>query len=39
MYNIIIFALQKGYISKEDMLKFCKSGSIPTSHVHIHDIE
>ncbi|XP_076097464.1 myosin-VIIa-like isoform X5 [Mytilus galloprovincialis] len=30
---------EKGYLTKEEMLKFCKNGNIPTSHVHIHDLE
>jgi len=30
---------QKDIMSKDQMLKFCKSGLIATSHVRIHDTE
>ncbi|ESO93643.1 hypothetical protein LOTGIDRAFT_119149, partial [Lottia gigantea] len=26
-------------LSKEEMLRYCKSGLIPTSHIHLHDAE
>ncbi|CAG5127788.1 unnamed protein product, partial [Candidula unifasciata] len=27
------------YLTKDEMLKYCKSGLIPTSHIHLHDTE
>ncbi|KAL3874589.1 hypothetical protein ACJMK2_037577 [Sinanodonta woodiana] len=30
---------QKEFFTKLEMLKYCKSGLIPTSHIHLHDTE
>ena len=27
------------YVSREEMLRYCKTGLIPTSHIHLHDAE
>ncbi|XP_059160288.1 unconventional myosin heavy chain 6-like isoform X2 [Physella acuta] len=27
------------YLTREEMLRYCKTGLIPTSHIHLHDIE
>lgn len=36
--GVLLCSLQE-FVSREEMLRYCKSGLIPTSHIHLHDTE
>ena len=36
--GVLLCSLQE-FVSRAEMLRYCKSGLIPTSHIHLHDTE
>ena len=37
--SVVLLCSLQEFVSRAEMLRYCKSGLIPTSHIHLHDTE